>query len=97
MSKASGIEKIVRSALRERFPKIHVVGVNIDDDTDEDGDAILRIRIIFESGDKDFDPTKIPPLMRAIIPKLSAAHLPGFPILSFIAKSDLGKLKPETA
>jgi hypothetical protein len=98
MVDAGRVRDIVESAVKRRFPKIYVVRINVREDTDEDGDKILEIKVVFDAAESDFDPKELRSLPREIIPKLSAlATKPGFPILSFISKSDFGKMKPETA
>jgi len=95
--KVRNVEQIVKTALRGRFPKIHVLSVNVSDDMDDDGDIVLQIKVVFEAANGDLDPTEIPTFVREIMPLLSEAKQPGFPVVTFIAKSDLGKLKPEAA
>ena len=95
MRPTSNLRKIVRSTLEECFPKLTIVRINFSDDMSDDADPILRIKVIYDANDRDFDPAEIRELPRLILPKLAKAHEPGFPVFSFIAKSDLGALSPE--
>lgn len=90
------VEQIVRETLQTRFPKIKVIGIKVVEDEDYEGKSILRIDITFKAKDGDFDPARMRELPRLIMPKLKDAEETrgtGFPLFSFIAQSELGKLK----
>ncbi|HVW72669.1 MAG TPA: hypothetical protein VHC39_03440 [Rhizomicrobium sp.] len=94
------VQKIVREALKERFPKIKIIAINVEEDEDYDGNEILRINVIFRAKEGDFDPARMHELPRLVMPKLKDAvetRGTGFPLFSFIAESELGKLKAERA
>lgn len=94
------VQKIVREILKERFPKVNVVAINVDEDEDYDGNAILRINVIFKAKDGNFDPARMRELPRLVMPKLRETvetRETGFPVFSFIADSELGKQKSERA
>lgn len=91
------IREIVTSLLSEKFPKIRVLATNIREHKSDTGDEILEINVVFDSKKGDFDPKEIPELVEAVSSKLAEADDTRFPILSFIAKSDLGKTRPEAA
>lgn len=96
MTDTDTIRDIVRSILSERFENIDIVSINIDRDVDEDGAPILLVKVVFDGKKKQLDAKKASGLVRRILPKLAEADERGFPVLSFIEKSDLGKLAPET-
>lgn len=92
------IQDIVAKAVAERFPKVHVLSINVRDVGDEDGDRDeVEINIVFQASKDAFDPKHVPAFVTAVIEALEEAHESRFPIFSFIAKSDLGKRKPEAA
>ena len=91
------VRQIVRETLEEKFPKIKIVGINVSEHKDDEGGLILEIRVIFEAGKDKFDPKEIGELPRLIIPKLDKAKETGFPVFSFISKSDWGNRNPEAA
>lgn len=92
------IRDIVRNVLTERFPKIRVVSINVRDAYSDDGEAdLLEVSIVFEAKKDDFKPEQVPDCLTAIVERLEESDETRFPILSFIAKSDLGKTKPEAA
>lgn len=90
------VKKIVRETLVAHFPKIKIVKITAAEDEDYEGNSIIRIDITFNAKDGDFDPAKLRTLPRLIMPKLKRADETkdmGFPLLSFIAASELGKSK----
>jgi len=90
------VQKIVREILATRFPKIKIVTIKVVEDEDYVGTSLLRIDITFKAKDGDFDPARMRELPRLIMPKLKEAEETkdmGFPLLSFIAASELGKHK----
>jgi hypothetical protein len=90
------IREAVIKVLSERLPQIHVLSVNIREGADDDDDDVI-VNVVFDTDDKKFDPAKLQSIPNEIVVELSAKSARGFPILSFIAKSDLGKKKPEAA
>lgn len=91
------IREVIEAVLAERFPKLHILSINIHKRADEDGDGEVGVRIVFDNTKKGFDAKKIPAFMSAVVQQLNEAEESRFPIISFIAKSDLGKRKPEAA
>lgn len=91
------IQQIVRETLEEKFPKLKIARIGVSEHTDDDGDAIIEIQVVFEGGEKDFDPAQLRELPRLIMPKLEKMDERGFPLFSFISKSDFGKRKTEAA
>jgi hypothetical protein len=97
MTATAKAETIVRATLKKQFPKIRVVRIGITEKTDDDGDPIIEIEVVYEEQGGGFDPAELRKLPRLIMPELSKAKERGFPIFSFIEKSDLGKLSPAAA
>jgi len=91
------IKDVIGAVLSRRFPKLHVLSINLRKADCDDGRDMIDVSVVIEVKQKhDFDPSKIPLCMSDIIDELSEKDAP-FPVLSFIAKSELGKKKPEAA
>lgn len=92
------MREIVERVLRTRFPKVQVFAVNLREIEDEDDDREgVEVQIIFEAKKGDFDPEMIPAFLDEVMEAWNEAEEFKFPIVSFIAKSDLGKKKTATA
>ena len=88
---------VIGEVLAKRFPKVHVLSINLRATESDDGNDVIDVAVVFEAKEKrDFDPSKIPLCLSDIADALSEKDAP-FPVLSFIAKSELGKRKPEGA
>ncbi len=97
MASNDKIREIVRDVLTERLPKIRILSVNVHDAHTDDSGGILEVSVVFEAPRDDFNPELIPDCLDVIVERLEESDDTRFPILSFIAKSDLGKTKPEAA
>jgi len=91
------VRRAVERVVRERFDEINIVSITITPDHDEDGDRILLIEVVFDSSAKRLDSRKTLGLTRHLLPELHEAQECGFPVFSFIANSEIGKQKAETA
>jgi hypothetical protein len=90
------VAQIVKQTLGARFPEVQVIRIRVEEDFDADDKAILRIDITFKTKSANFDLAKLRELPRLIMPKLKEAKETkeaGFPLFSYIAKSELGKQK----
>ena len=91
------VKEIVESVLRSRFKDIDFSVIDIRPDVDEDGQRVLYVKIGFDSKTKFLDAGETSGLLRRILPKMEETGEHGFPILSFIAKSELGKMSSDAA
>lgn len=91
------IQDWVRELSSKQFGEIKIVTINVRPTIGADGDKIFQISLVYEGKPKRLDPEKTIGLTRKLLDRLSGAGETGFPILSFIAQSDLGKTKPEAA
>ena len=82
---------------REEFKEIKVVAINVRSDIGADGDKMFNVSLVYEGKPKRLNPEKTLGLTRKLLARLTKAGESGFPIISFIAQSDLGKTKPEAA
>ena len=84
------IATVVREMLAADFENVTIVDVRIQDEKDSDGDAVLRVEVVFEGSRKDMDVGKLAGVVRHIRPKLSEIGESAFPVFSFISKGDWG-------
>ena len=91
------IETIVRSVLESRFGDVDIDSVIVEPDVDEDGEDILRVKVVLGGRFKQLDPEKSSSIIRHLRPKIAEIGEYAFPIISFISKSELGNSKPEAA
>ena len=92
------IGKIAEAAFRARFGDVKIVSINIRSGFDHEGDPVVDVNIIYDGkyeqlrGDGPFD------VRREIIDKVwrETEDSPGFPMVHFIAKSEIGRRDPAT-
>lgn len=95
--KRSEIEQIIRSVLCEKFSDVEIESIEALPDVDEDGEKVIVVKVVFDGNRKKLDAKKVSGVARSVLPKLEEAGESGFPIMSFIAKSELRKKSPEAA
>lgn len=81
-------KKVIESVLRETIAPAILVGVEINEDTDMDGDAILNVRAIYDASHPIPKPDKM--LTASVAVRLSL-RLDGeqrFPLLAFVSSDD---------
>lgn len=91
------IRQIIENIAKDRFAGAHIVSVAVKADVDEDGEDVLIVDVVFDAKADQLDAQETSSLARRIIPEIEAIGGHGFPILSFIAKSELGNRNPEAA
>jgi hypothetical protein len=89
------VKGIVAAVVRERLPKIRVVSIEVRDYTDDEDNRLFAIDVVFKGKRSDFDAAMLRALPRYIVAEFDKANEPGFPILSFIAKSEMEKQKAD--
>ncbi|MFN3459659.1 MAG: hypothetical protein ACK4ZN_01480 [Oceanibaculum sp.] len=98
---ASVDEKQIKAWLNElansAFDEIKVVAINVRPSVGADGDRIFEVSLVYAGKAQRLNPEKTLGLTRKLLQRLAKAGETGFPIISFIAQSDLGKTKPEAA
>ena len=97
MIDANEVRKIVGDLLSKHLDGIEIVAINVHPGEDADGDAVLTINVVFEDKQKLLVPRKISSMPTRVRRGLLKTGEEGFPIMSFIAKSELGKVSPEAA
>ena len=97
MSDLNELEGLVKTILSKKLSGVEIVDVTIRPDVDDDGDDVLIVKVVFESRKHRLNSAETTGLVRRILPEIRERGVSGFPILSFIAKSELGKTRPEVA
>ncbi|HER25626.1 MAG TPA: hypothetical protein ENI69_00795 [Rhodospirillales bacterium] len=97
MVSKSKLNAVIEKVLRDIFDDIDIETITVEPDIDEDGDNILRVRVIFDGENKQLDTHKTSSLLRYMRPKIADIGENAFPVVSFIAKSEIRKPKPEAA
>lgn len=97
MNDLKRVEEIVGKVIRKRLSDTRIVSINVRLGRDHLGERIYRISVVFDSPKNRLDSDKTLGLVRLIRAELREGEDAPFPIISFIAKSDLGKLSPEAA
>jgi hypothetical protein len=97
MAQKGKVEQIVRSVLAQEFGNVEILSINITPDFDEDGDSVLIVKVVFDGDKRVLDARKTSGLTRHVLPKIEKIGVNAFPVFSFIAKSELGKITPDSA
>lgn len=95
MATKQELEGIVRHVLRQQLGGAKIDSFSITPSVDEDGVAVLVVKVVFDEERGPPDPRATSSLLRFLRPQLMEAGEDAFPVVSFIAKSELGKLKAE--
>jgi len=90
MARKPSISDRVKAALKRRFSGVDIVAVHVAPDVDQDGDRILRIEIVFDDHRGLLDAGKTSTAVRYLRPVIEQAGESGFPVISFVAKSEIG-------
>jgi hypothetical protein len=79
------------------FSHVRICDVRVREDTDFDGEDILRIDVIYDGTVKDLDAKKLVGFIGLLQPKLEQLHEPALPLLSFISRADFYRNKRASA
>jgi hypothetical protein len=91
------IAEIIESVIRERLTGVDIDRVQINEETDYDGDAVFRIMVVFDNKKAPLDSQKTSGIVRHIRHKLLERQETAFPIFAFVSKSDAAGIKTEAA
>ena len=86
--------EIINEAIRNRYD-VPFVKITVTPDFDRDGDEFLWVKAVYEGQPDNIDTRKSVTMVREIRPKLADAAVEAFPVISYIAKSDLKKSELE--
>jgi len=91
------LNELVGKIVKRQFSEAAIHSVNVKSDVDSDGDAVLRITIVFETSGKTLDRNKMVGLVRHIRSELTNMESDSFPLVSFISKKEAENLRLEPA
>lgn len=91
------LKNVVEAVLKDSFNDVEIESVSVEPGFDEDGDKILRVKVIFNDSGKQLDPHRTIGVLRVLRPRFAEIGEDAFPVMSFIAKSDMRKPKSEAA
>lgn len=91
------VEDVIAAVLEERFGTAKIVSVDVKPDVDEEGERVLFVNVVFNAGKKPLDARETSGLARRVLPKIEQLGETGFPVFSFIAQSELGKVASDPA
>lgn len=91
------VKRAVSETFSHLFSHVRVSDVRVREDTDFDGEDILRIDVIYEGTVKDLDGKKLAGFIGHLQPKLEQLHEPALPLLSFISRADFYRNKRASA
>jgi len=102
MAVSKELEAAITDLVMAEFTDDQICSVIIRDGQDHDGEPVLNIYVVFEPKRKNAIPDvdKIVSLPRHIINLLAKSeteHSGAFPLVDFVSKKDLAKLKLEAA
>lgn len=90
------IQTLIDRTVRERFADSGIVSVSVAEDTDYDGAAVLRVRVVFDRKGP-LDAGKTASIVRHLRHRLTALDVDAFPLVAFVSKSDATGLDAEAA
>lgn len=88
--------RIVEAVLKERLDGVDIESIAVESDIDDDGDRLLRVQVVFDGTRKPLDAHKTSGILRYMRPRLEEIDEFAFPVISYIAASDLRKAKAAT-
>ena len=90
------MRKIVEAAFRARFGDVELVCINVKPGVGYDGDPVVDINIIYDGKVEQLDGEGLLRMDHEVHTKFDAdsESYPGWPLLHYIAKSDIGKRDP---
>jgi hypothetical protein len=91
------IKQAVSETFSRLFSHVPVCDVRVREDTDFDGEDILRIDVIYEGTFKDLDGKKLAGFIGLLRPRMKQIHEPALPLLSFISRADFYRNKRASA
>jgi hypothetical protein len=93
MTDIAKIEDTLLGTLSRAFPKVRIVSVSVREESDWLDDDVLRIDVVFEGDPAGIGGRKLARIVRYVRPQLADLGERGFPLFSFIAKSEVESRK----
>jgi len=83
------LKSIVQKVLKEIFGEAPIGEVYVALAYDEDGDQILRVKVVFDGIEDQFDANKASRVVRHMRPRLAKIGEEAFPIISYVSKDEM--------
>ena len=93
MAENQELKGIIRAVLEEIFGAARIGNVYVASAYDEDGDEILRVKVVFDGTEEQFDARKASSVVRHMRPRLATIGEQAFPIISYVSSDEMGGLK----
>lgn len=93
MAENQKLERIIRSVLEEIFGNDRIEDVYVASAYDEDGDEILRITVVFDGTEEQFDARKASSVVRHMRPRLATIGEQAFPIISYVSSDEISAVR----
>ena len=93
MAENQELKGIIRAVLEEIFGDARIGDVHVASAYDEDGDEILRVKVVFDGTEEQFDARKASSVVRHMRPRLATIGEQAFPIISYVSSDEMGGLK----
>ena len=92
------IREIAETAFKARFGEVKVVRVNVRPRFDHDDDPVVDVNIIYDGKYEQLNPAGLLRVRSEVVSKAwrQVEDDIGFPLVHFIAKSDIGRRDPAT-
>lgn len=85
------VKQAIEAIVRAEMSDAAIDDVQVVAEADEDGDPVLRIRVVYKTA--RVDPSKAKGLARHLFPAINQARLRDFfPVISFVSKRDNERL-----
>lgn len=82
------VPDIIERQLRDQLEAVRIISVKVEEENDPDGDPVLHVIVVYETKDRELDPSRMSGLLRLLRPALSEHGEDRFPVMSFIAQED---------
>ncbi len=82
------VHQVVSDTLKSRLDRVRTVDVEVEEQYDADGDPVLHVTVVYESGESELDGAQLSGLVRHLRPALSERGEYRFPVMSFVAAEE---------
>lgn len=86
------VKRVFRAVVDRQFPLADIVTVDVREDTDFEDKDVLRVTVVFDSGDQ-FDVRAASGFVRHVRPALEEIDEHRFPIMSYMTKEDWDEIR----
>ncbi|MDE0059293.1 MAG: hypothetical protein OXI22_02935 [Defluviicoccus sp.] len=80
----AGVARVVGAVLRQQFPDLQLVSVEVEEGHDAGGDPVLDVAVVYEPDGRELDVSKVVAFVRHLRPELSDIGEDRFPMVSYI-------------